>query len=288
MSHLKKTLLPVLIITLGSAVYALGFVWCYAPNGIAFGGITGVAQIVNFLIPALPIGVTVIVLNIPLFVLGWRLIGGRLLVTSLYAMALSSVFIDVLTPLYDWPPMEPLLACIFGGVLLGLSLGLVFQQGATTGGTDLLARLLKLKLAWLPMGKLLMGIDLAVIVAVAAVFRALDAALYGLVALYISTIVMDGVLYGLDTAKVAYIISDRNKEISAAIVKDLDRGVTILHGQGAYTGADKDVLMCAFKQREIAAIKAAVKDIDPAAFVIVCDAHEVLGEGFRDYKKDDL
>ena len=288
MSHLKKTLLPVLIITLGSAVYALGFVWCYAPNGIAFGGITGVAQIVNFLIPALPIGVTVIVLNIPLFVLGWRLIGGRLLVTSLYAMALSSVFIDVLTPLYDWPPMEPLLACIFGGVLLGLSLGLVFQQGATTGGTDLLARLLKLKLAWLPMGKLLMGIDLAVILAVAAVFRALDAALYGLVALYISTIVMDGVLYGLDTAKVAYIISDRNKEISAAIVKDLDRGVTILHGQGAYTGADKDVLMCAFKQREIAAIKAAVKDIDPAAFVIVCDAHEVLGEGFRDYKKDDL
>ncbi|MCI8699431.1 MAG: YitT family protein [Oscillospiraceae bacterium] len=288
MSHLKKTLLPVLIITLGSAVYALGFVWCYAPNGIAFGGITGVAQIVNFLIPALPIGVTVIVLNIPLFVLGWRLIGGRLLVTSLYAMALSSVFIDVLTPLYDWPPMEPLLACIFGGVLLGLSLGLVFQQGATTGGTDLLARLLKLKLAWLPMGKLLMGIDLAVIVAVAAAFRALDAALYGLVALYISTIVMDGVLYGLDTAKVAYIISDRNKEISAAIVKDLDRGVTILHGQGAYTGADKDVLMCAFKQREIAAIKAAVKDIDPAAFVIVCDAHEVLGEGFRDYKKDDL
>ena len=288
MSHLKKTLLPVLIITLGSAVYALGFVWCYAPNGIAFGGITGVAQIINFLIPALPIGVTVIVLNIPLFVLGWRLIGGRLLVTSLYAMALSSVFIDVLTPLYDWPPMEPLLACIFGGVLLGLSLGLVFQQGATTGGTDLMARLLKLKLAWLPMGKLLMGIDLAVIVAVAAVFRALDAALYGLVALYISTIVMDGVLYGLDTAKVAYIISDRNKEISAAIVKDLDRGVTILHGQGAYTGADKDVLMCAFKQREIAAIKAAVKDIDPAAFVIVCDAHEVLGEGFRDYKKDDL
>ena len=288
MSHLKKTLLPVLIITLGSAVYALGFVWCYAPNGIAFGGITGVAQIVNFLIPALPIGVTVIVLNIPLFVLGWRLIGGRLLVTSLYAMALSSVFIDVLTPLYDWPPMEPLLACIFGGVLLGLSLGLVFQQGATTGGTDLLARLLKLKLAWLPMGKLLMGIDLAVIVAVAAAFRALDAALYGLVALYISTIVMDGVLYGLDTAKVAYIISDRNKEISAAIVKDLDRGVTILHGQGAYTGADKDVLMCAFKQREIAAIKAAVKDIDPAAFVIVCNAHEVLGEGFRDYKKDDL
>lgn len=288
MSRLKKTLLPVLIITLASAVYALAFVWCYAPNGIAFGGITGIAQILNFLIPVLPIGVTVILLNVPLFVLGWKLIGGRLLVSSLYAMFLSSVFIDVLTPLYTWPAMDPLLASIFGGLLLGLSLGLVFQQGATTGGTDLLARLLKLKLAWLPMGKLLMGIDLAVILMVALAFRTLEAALYGLVALYISTIVMDGVLYGLDTAKVAYIISDKNKEISDAIVKGLDRGVTILHGQGAYTGADKNVLMCAFKQREIAAIKAAVKDIDPAAFLIVCNAHEVLGEGFRDYKKDDL
>lgn len=288
MNRIKKALVPFLVITVASAAYALGFVWCYAPNGIAFGGITGVAQIINYLVPALPIGVTVILINIPLFILGWKLIGGRLLVSSLYAMFISSVFIDILTPLRDWQPMEPLLACIYGGLFLGASLGLVFQQGATTGGTDLIARLLKLKLAWLPMGKLLMGIDLAVILAVSATFRTLDAALYGLVALYISTLVMDGVLYGMDTAKVAYIISDRNQEITDAIVKDLDRGVTILHGQGAYTGTEKDVLMCAFKQREIAAIKSAVKGIDPAAFVIVCDAHEVLGEGFRDYKKDDL
>ena len=251
MSHLKKTLLPILVITVGSAAYALGFVWCYAPNGIAFGGITGVGQIVNFLVPAAPVGATVIVLNIPLFLLGWKLIGGRLLVTSLYAMFVSSVFIDVLTPMRVWEPMDPLLACIFGGLFMGLSLGLIFLQGATTGGTDLIARLLKLRLAWLPMGKLLMGIDLAVIVAVAVTFRTLYAALYGLVALYISTIVMDGVLYGLDNAKVAYVISDHNKEISDVLVKDLDRGVTVLHGRGAYTGAEKDVLMCAFKQREI-------------------------------------
>ena len=288
MSHLKKTLLPILVITVGSAAYALGFVWCYAPNGIAFGGITGVGQIVNFLVPAAPVGATVIVLNIPLFLLGWKLIGGRLLVTSLYAMFVSSVFIDVLTPMRVWEPMDPLLACIFGGLFMGLSLGLIFLQGATTGGTDLIARLLKLRLAWLPMGKLLMGIDLAVIVAVAVTFRTLYAALYGLVALYISTIVMDGVLYGMDNAKVAYIISDKNQEISHMLVNQMDRGVTILHGQGAYTGAEKNVLMCAFKQREIAAIKAAVKGLDPAAFLIVCDAHEVLGEGFRDYKKDDL
>ena len=288
MERIRKILWPALVIMAASAIYALGFVWCYVPNGIAFGGLTGVAQIINRLIPAFPIGVTVIVLNIPLFLLGWRLIGGRLLVSSLYAMFLSSVFIDLLTPLRDWQPMDPILACIFGGLLVGLGLGLVFRQGATTGGTDLLARLLKLKLAWLPMGKLLMGIDLAVILAAAAAFRTLYAALYGLVALYVSTIVMDGVLYGLDTAKVAYIISNKNKEICDTIVRDLDRGVTILHGRGAYTGTEKDVLMCAFKRREIAAIRAAVKEIDPDAFLIVCNAHEVLGEGFRDYKKDDL
>ena len=285
---LRKGLRAVLLITLAALIYALSFVWCFDPNGIAFGGITGLAQIVNRLFPAAPVGVTVIVLNIPLFILGWKLIGGKLLVSSLYAMFISSVFIDLLTPLYDWQPMEPLLACIFGGLLMGASLGVVFLQGATTGGTDLAARLLKLKFKWLPMGKLLMGVDLAVIVLVALFFRNLNTALYGLVALYISTLAMDGMLYGLDNAKVAYIISDHNDEISSAIVQDLDRGVTILHGQGAYTGAEKQVLMCAFKQREIAAIKAAVKDIDPDAFLIVCNAHEVLGDGFREYKKDGL
>ena len=285
---LRKGLRAVLLITLAALIYALSFVWCFDPNGIAFGGITGLAQIVNRLFPAAPVGVTVIVLNIPLFILGWKLIGGKLLVSSLYAMFISSVFIDLLTPLYDWQPMEPLLACIFGGLLMGASLGVVFLQGATTGGTDLAARLLKLKFKWLPMGKLLMGGDLAVIVLVALFFRNLNTALYGLVALYISTLAMDGILYGLDNAKVAYIISDHNDEISSAIVQDLDRGVTILHGQGAYTGAEKQVLMCAFKQREIAAIKAAVKDIDPDAFLIVCNAHEVLGDGFREYKKDGL
>ena len=287
-AQFQKQLVSFLVITLASAVYALGFVWCYEPNDIAFGGITGIAQIINHLLPVAPVGVTVIILNIPLFLLGWKLLGGKMLLGSLYAMFISSVFIDLFTPLWDWQPMEPFLATIFGGLTMGLSLGLIFQQGSTTGGTDLAARLLKLKLAWLPMGKLLMAVDLVVIVLVALAFRALDTMLYGLVALYISSIAMDGVLYGLDNAKVAYIISDHNEEISRSIVEDLDRGVTVLHGQGAYTGTDKKVLMCAFKQREIASIKNLVKEIDPAAFLIVCPAHEVLGEGFRDYKKDDL
>lgn len=273
---------------LGSAAYAVGFNWCFVPNGIAFGGLTGVAQIINAALPWAPIGTVVIVLNIPLFLLGWKLLGGRLLVTSLFAMAVSSVLIDILDSLYRFPPMEPLLACIYGGVLVGASLGVIFLQGATTGGTDLIARLLKLPLPWLPVGKLLMAVDLLVIVAVALAFRTLDTALYGVISLYISTLVMDGVLYGLDNAKMAYIISENPEEIAAAIMGDMDRGVTILKGQGAWSGQDKQVLLVAFKQRQIVQMKRIVKELDPAAFLIVCEAHEVLGDGFREYKQNDL
>ena len=276
------------MITLASAIYAVGFNWFYMPNDIAFGGITGVGQIINAILPWAPIGTVVIILNIPLFILGWRLLGGHLLLSSLYAMAVSSVFIDLVNSFWSFEAMDPLLACIFGGILMGASLGMVFQQGATTGGTDLIARLLKLKISWLPMGKLLMATDLVVIVATAVAFGSIYSALYGLVALYTASIVMDRMLYGLDSAKVAYIISDRFQKIADVLVNDLDRGVTILQGQGAYSGAEKKVLMCAFKQRQIVSIKRMIKEIDPAAFIIVCDAHEVLGDGFREYRQNDL
>ena len=285
---MKKYVLPYVYITLAAIVYALGFNWCYAPNHIGFGGITGVAQIINAALPWAPIGTVVILLNLPLFLLGWRLLGGRLLVSSLFAMFVSSIAIDVIDAIYVFQPMEPMLASVYGGVLMGLSLGVVFQQGATTGGTDLIARLLKLPLPWLPMGKLLMIIDLVVIVAVAVAFGNLNAALYGMIALFLSSKLMDVVLYGLDTAKVAYIISEHHVAISQKLVTDLDRGVTVLHGEGAYSGQDKRVLMCAFKQRQIVTLKRMVTEIDPTAFVIVCDAHDVLGDGFRTYQQNDI
>lgn len=286
---MKKTLSAYLWITIASVVYAFGFNWCYAPNHIGFGGITGLAQVINAAAPWAPIGTVVIVLNIPLFLLGWRFIGGHLLLSSLYAMFLSSLAIDVLNAVHPFAPMaDPVLATIYGGVLMGGSLGVIFLRGATTGGTDLGARLLKLKMAHLPMGKLLMLIDLGVIAAVAVAFGDVDSALYGAVSLYLSAKVMDLVLYGLDTAKVAYIISDRHREIAQTLVRDLDRGVTLLRGEGGWSGQEKQVLMCAFKQREIVAMKQMVKEIDPAAFLIVCDAHEVMGEGFREYKQNDL
>ena len=185
-------------------------------------------------------------------------------------------------------PMDMVLASVFGGVLIGASLGIVFAHGATTGGTDLAARLLKIPFAWLPVGKLLMVVDMAVLVVIVAAFRSLESGLYGLIALYIQGIVMDMVLYGLDQSKVAYIISRVPRETIQAIDRELDRGVTILHGEGAYSGQDKQVLMCAFKQREIVALKSLVFELDPDAFIIVCATHEVTGNGFAAYTKNEV
>lgn len=275
------------VITLGSLIYALAYNIFYAPNLVAMGGLTGLGQVINALIPALPVGTMVFIMNVPLFFLGWKYIGGHLLVSSLYAMTFSSFAIDVMNMIYQFPPTDTMLASIFGGALLGLGIGLVFSKGATTGGTDLIARLLKLKFAWLPMGTLVLIPDFVVIVLAAIAFGKVESALYGIVSLFVSTKVMDTVLYGLDSSKVAYIISDSCKEITDAVIA-MDRGATILHGEGAYSGDEKKVLMVAFKQKEIVPLKEKVNDIDPHAFLIVCDAHDVLGEGFRTYSKDDI
>ena len=275
------------IITLGAVIYALAFDWFVAPNQIAMGGVTGLAQIVNSLVRVLPVGVLSILVNVPLFLAGWRLLGGRLLVSSLYAMAVSSLAIDVIAWMHTFPPMDPILATLYGGAGMGVGLGLVFSQGATTGGTDIIGKLLKLKFPWLPIGKLVMIPDMVVVILAAVVFGTVNAALYGLIQMYLLSKVMDMILYGWDTSRVAYIITDRWEETVQGLL-DMNRGVTLLQGKGAYTGAEKQVLLVAFRQREIVPIKRMLREIDPKAFFIVCDAHEILGEGFGDYQKEEI
>ncbi len=275
-------------IALGAVLYSVSFDWFYVPNQIGFGGLTALGMILNHLSPAIPIGTVVLVLNIPLFLLGWKLLGGRTLVSSLFAMAATSVLVDLIAALYTFPAMDPMLAAVFGGVSLGISLGMIFSKGATTGGTDLIARLLKLPFAWLPIGKLLLAVDLSMLLAVSIAFRSMESAMYGIISLYISTLVMDGVLYGMDRSKVAYIVTARPQEVAAEIDRQMDRGATFLHGEGSFSREEKLVLMCAFKQKQIVPLKALVHELDPEAFLIVCDAHEVLGQGFRRYQKNDL
>ena len=275
------------IIALGSVIYALAFDWFVAPNQIAMGGVTGLAQIVNALLPVLPVGVMTIAINVPLFLAGWRLLGSHMLVTSLFATAVSSLAIDAIAAIHTFAPMEPLLAALYGGAAMGVGLGLVFSQGATTGGTDIIGKLMKRKFPWLPTGKLVMIPDMAVVALAAAVFGTVNAALYGLIQMYLLGKVMDAVLYGWDISRVAYIITDRWEEVSRRLL-DMERGVTLLQGQGAYTGTEKRVLLVAFRQQEIVPIKGMLRQIDPKAFFIVCDAHEIFGEGFGDYQKEEI
>ena len=275
------------MITLGSAIYALCFNWLFQPNNISMGGFTGIAQIVNRFLPVLPVGVTVIALNVPLFIIGVRKLGLGLLISSLYAMAVGSLMIDGLAMVYTFSPMEPLLACVYGGVLLGLSMGLLLMVGATTGGTELAARILKLKLHHLSIGRLCLVLDVTVILCYSLTFRSIHNALYGIIAMYIASLVMDAVIYGSINAKMAYIISDHSEAITEKLLA-MDLGVTLLRGRGGYTDGEKNVVLCAFKRSQIAAIKAAVIAVDPAAFIIVCEAHEILGEGFGEYSPDGL
>lgn len=275
------------VITFGSALYAVCFNCFFQPNYISMGGFTGVAQIVNRLIPLMPVGVTVIVLNVPLFLIGVRKLGLGLLISSLYAMAVGSLMIDGLNMIYTFPPMDPLLATIYGGVLLGISMGLLLSVGATTGGTELAARLLKLKLRHLSIGRLCLVLDVTVIILYALTFHSINNALYGIIAMYISSLAMDAVVYGSINAKMAYIISDHSQEITEKLL-GMDLGVTLLKGKGGYTGGEKNVVLCAFKRSQIAAIKASVMAVDPTAFIIVCEAHEILGEGFGEYSPDSL
>ena len=281
--HLKSYAL----ITLGSVIYALSFDWFVAPNHFAMGGVTGLAQILHHLFPALTVGAASALMNVPLFLIGWKKIGGHLLVSSLYAMVVSNAAIDGLNLLFDFQPMDPILAALFGGGVMGFGLGLVFAQGATTGGTDIVAKLLKLKWPWLPIGKLVALPDTAVMLLVALTFGQLSAMLYGFIKLYTCSRAMDAVLYGVVDSRVAYIISDRWEELSGTLLRDQGRGVTLLRGQGAYTGAEKQVLMIAFKQKEIVDLKRRVYQLDPEAFLIVCDARDVLGNGFSPYRQEE-
>ena len=277
-----KTLKRYGLITVACALYALGFNWFFVPNHFTVGGFTGVAQIINHFLPMLPVGTIALVLNIPLFILGWQKIGRDLLISSLYATAVSSLMIDVLASVHTFGPMDPILACIYGGIVTGIGCGLLLHESATTGGTEMAARLLKLKFQGLSIGSLCLGLDVAVTIGYALCFRDMTRAMYGVVALYILSLLIDQVVYGPNASKVAYIISEQYEAITQKLLQ-LDRGVTLLAGKGAWSGQEKRIILCAFGRRHFIPIKKLVQSIDPDAFVIVCDAHEVLGEGFGQY-----
>ena len=283
-----KYLLDYFLITLSDALYAFAFCWFYQPNAISVGGFTGISQVINFFLPVLPIGITTLVLNIPLFAIATKVQGIKLLLSSLYSTVISSVFIDLFSGIHSFSPMDDLLlAAAFGGVLAGVGVGMQLRVGATTGGTELAARLLKYKIRHISVGKLCLAVDIIVIIIYAFTFKKINNALYGIASMYIFSLSMDFVIYGGTHAKLAYIISPKSEEIKDKLL-EMNLGVTMVDSHGGWNGDEKQMIMCAFKRAQIAAIKKSVTNIDPAAFIIVCEAHEVLGEGFGKYSPDEL
>ena len=280
-------LLWLLKMTVGCFLFGLGFDLFLEPYGMNSGGISGLAMVLVHLLGYGTVGTLNLLINLPLFVIGGLKIGKKFFFGSLVGMLLLSTAIDLcaLIPVVE---MDPLLAAIYGGALCGGGLGMVFVTGASTGGSDIIVRLLKLKYQNVPIGTINIFFDMVVALLTGLVFQDLACTLYSGVAIFLTGQIVDAVVYRFDYSKVALIISVHHEQIAKAIGTQLRRGCTYLHGQGAYSGADREVILTAVKKQQLAELKQLVVEIDPDAFIIVQEAHQVLGDGFARYSKHAL
>lgn len=271
----------------GSMLFSLGFCLFLMPNEINTGGLSGLAMLIVTLTGVGSVGLVSALLNLPLFLLGGVKIGKRFFAGSLLGMLSSSVMIDVFGRI-PFVVQDILLSSIYGGLLCGLGLGIVFSSGTSTGGSDILVRLLKLRYRNVPIGTISMCFDAFVVVMTGIVFADISKALYSGITVFLSGQVMDLVVYRFDYSKVALIVSDKPEAIAAQISIKLERGATFLHGEGAYTGDKKKVVLAVVKKRELSELKELVMETDPKAFLIVQEAHQVMGEGFARYSRNSL
>ena len=280
---MKKHLNPILQyagILAASALYAAAIALFLDPNHLAPGGVSGIAIIINQL-TQIPTGTLILIMNVPLMALGMWKLGFKFLLSTLVAVISSSIFTTLLAP-YGPLTTAPLLAACAGGALLAVGMGLLFKLGATSGGTDILIRVIKLKYKHLKTGSLFLITDCCVIAASALVFRNVDLALYAAIATILSSFCLDLVLYGRDEAKLVYLITDHEKAIANRLLEELEIGVTYLQGQGAYTRDNKKVILCAMQKRLLPRVQEIAMEEDPCAFLIVTSASEIFGEGFKD------
>ena len=280
------SLLDILKMVLGSAMAAAAFQFFTFPNSIVSGGVTGIAQIVH-LLSSLPTGVLNIVLNIPLFVICWRHLGLRVLVGALAVMIMVSVFIDLFALTKAAATDDPLLASVYGGVLNGAGYGLIYTTGVTGGGIDILAKLLRRKYPHINFGNFILGMNVMVVLTFAILFHKYESCMYTMIEMFISSKVINLLLYGSNVSTVCYIISSVPAEISDAINREMHRGVTFLRGQGGWSGHDQPVILCVIKRPEIAQMRALVRNVDENAFFIVTEAKDVFGKNFENIRQED-
>ena len=287
MDKALKKWMWILATIVGSALFSLGFSLFLQPNEINSGGISGLAMVIVEVTGVGSVGTLTILINLPLFILGAKKIGSRFFFGSLLGMLLSSVLIDAFALIPFFVP-DPMIATLYGGVLCGIGVGVVFAAGTSTGGSDILIRLLKLKYRNVPIGQISMTFDVIVVLLTGIVFRDASRALYSGLAAFICGKAVDLVVYRFDYSKVALIVTEQYDQIAQAVGDKLERGATFLDGEGSYSHKSTKVVLAVVKKRQLSELKELIMGIDPAAFVIVLEAHQVLGDGFKKYSRNSL
>ena len=276
----KDIFLDLVICTLGAFIYAIGVNCFITPAEISSGGATGLAILVNYLWD-FPVGAAMFVINVPLFIISFIVFGWRFITKTLFSTFMTSLLIDVGAMFLPQYKGDTLLAALFGGAIMGVGLGVVFTRGSTSGGTDILGRLLKLKLPHYSMGRLVMICDLFVVLLAGVVYKNIESILYATIVFLVSSKSIDFVLYGTDKGKMMMIITDKAEEISKAMTTETPRGVSILPVQGAYTKTDKKMLLTVVRSNEVQKMRKIIKRFDNQPFIIISDATEILGLGFK-------
>ena len=275
-THKREILMAYAQIFIGSVIGAAAYPTFLIPNNIAPGGLTGVATILNYL-AGWPVGITALVLNIPLFLIGYRTMGKVFAFRSLVATALFTILIDIL-PLKPVSE-DPLLGTLFGGVVLGIGLGLILRGGATTGGSDMVARMVHRRFSFITVGMFLFALDFLVVLA-AAIFIGGTQALYAMIDIYVCGRVIDAVMVGFGGNKACFVMTDAWQKITGRVLNEIERGCTLLDAKGAYSGTSRPVVMCVMSRQEMTTLKRIVQEEDEKAFMFITEAHEALGEGF--------
>ena len=279
--NLRQRLKDYVVITIASFVYAMGIAQFADPNNLAPGGMTGLAIVLSRLIP-FSSGTWFLILNIPVIILGIWAFGFKFIVSTMYSTALTALFTNILLK-YGAATHDVLLASLMSALLCGAAIGVIFKAGATTGGTDIIVKFLKVKFPYIRTGIIFFGIDVLVVVISGIVFQDINAALYAFISIIVTAKVMDIVLYGSDEARLIYIISDNADQITGRMLEELDIGVTHISGTGAYSGKEKKVILCTVKKTVLPLVQDIVKEEDAGAFMIVSSASEVCGEGYKSY-----
>lgn len=282
---IKLLLTDILFDIVGCGLLAVGITYFNAPNNIAPGGVTGISIMINYL-TGMPISALTLMLNIPLLILAWIFLGHEFTLKTLKSVMILTLMLEIAGKLFPHGYQEnPLLAALYGGVVGGIGIGLVFMRTSTTGGTDIASRLLQLKFPGMSVGKLILCVDAFVLLTAAIVYQNIENALLGLIALFSSTTVIDSLLYGLDTGKFMMIMTMKPDELTAEVNRRLGRGCTLLDGRGSFTKREQPVVLCVVRKAQYFELKRIVHGIDPAAFMVALEASEIIGEGFKDIVK---